>query len=130
MLLNDEATLTASVAGPVERNIFSFLSFPLNIMLFFSSSWGFDVCVCVYCCLCYVSIHSEGGASTHTDRHLMIYRLCANVLIIGAMVSGLGAGRGRDRHGRESNTTSKKASIISPLVYYLSLPPPCSSSSS
>jgi hypothetical protein len=49
-----------------------------------------------------------GGASTHTDTqstHLMIYRLCANVLIIGAMVSVLA---GRDRHGRESNTTSQK----------------------
>lgn len=63
-----------------------------------------------------------GGASTYTDTqstHLMIYRLCANVLIIGAMVSVLA---GRDRHGRESNTTSQKGPPSSLLlaVYYLS----------
>lgn len=49
----------------------------------------------------------------------MIYRLCANVLIIGAMVSVLA---GRDT-AREPNTTSKKkkkrAFIISPVYYLL-----------
>jgi hypothetical protein len=123
MLLNDEATLTASVAGPVERNIFSFLSFPFLynvVFLFLFGVW----CVCVCAVVCVTCPYTQKGARAHTQTDTWWFTGCVPTCLLSVLWCRVLARDGDGTDTAENLTQQAKrppSSLLLSIIYLLLL---------
>lgn len=123
MLLNDEATLTASVAGPVERNIFSFLSFPFLynvVFLFLLGVW----CVCVCAVVCVTCPYTQKGARAHTQTDTWWFTGCVPTCLLSVLWCRVLARDGDGTDTAENLTQQAKrppSSLLLSIIYLLLL---------